>query len=111
MNKYGYIGMITKTSFVDVKALTSGYNYYWVFAYCKDENGKMYPGLTAHYVYGKAQKCSSCYRPESFICKGWSKTYMDEVSQEQKDILYTDSIQAEKYGLHRYDNKRHNIYR
>lgn len=46
-NKYGYIGMTSKTSFVDVKALTSDYNYYWVFAYCKDENGKMYPGLTA----------------------------------------------------------------
>ena len=40
-NKYGYIGMTSKTSFVDVKALTSDYNYYWVFAYCKDENGKM----------------------------------------------------------------------
>ena len=31
-NKYGYIGMTSKTSFVDVKALTSDYNYYWVFA-------------------------------------------------------------------------------
>ena len=109
-NKYGYIGMTSKTSFVDVKALTSDYNYYWVFAYCKDENGKMYPGLTAHYVYGKSTEMRSCYRPESFICKGWSKTYMDEVSRSRR-VSCIRNPSGREIWLHRYDNKRHNIYR
>lgn len=90
-NKYGYIGMTSKTSFVDVKALTSDYNYYWVFAYCKDENGKMYPGLTAHYVYGKAQKCAAVTDLKASSVKGGVK------------LTWTKSAGAEGYlvyGIH-----------
>lgn len=90
-NKYGYIGMTSKTSFVDVKALTSDYNYYWVFAYCKDENGKMYPGLTAHYVYGKAQKCAAVTDLKASSVKGGVK------------LTWTKSVGAEGYlvyGIH-----------
>ena len=90
-NKYGYIGMTSKTSFVDVKAFTSDYNYYWVFAYCKDENGKMYPGLTAHYVYGKAQKCAAVTDLKASSVKGGVK------------LTWTKSAGAEGYlvyGIH-----------
>lgn len=52
--KYGYIGMTSKTSFSDTKALTSDYNFYWVFPYHTDGNGNKVAGGTAHYVYGRA---------------------------------------------------------
>ena len=52
--KYAYVGMTTKgTTFTDNNALDTDYNYYWVFAYVKDENGKMNPGGCSKYVYAK----------------------------------------------------------
>ena len=46
--------MTTKgTTFTDNNALDTDYNYYWVFAYVKDENGKMIPGGCSKYVYAK----------------------------------------------------------
>ena len=52
--KYGYVGMTTKgTTFMDTKALDTDWNYYWVFAYVKDENGKMIPGGCEKYVFAK----------------------------------------------------------
>ena len=54
--KYGYIGMTSKTSYVDTKASKSEYNFYWVFPYHKDANGKVVAGQkSANYVYGKAK--------------------------------------------------------
>jgi len=51
---YGYVGMTTKgTTFTDTKALDSDWNFYWVFAYVKDGNGKMVPGGCEKYVYAK----------------------------------------------------------
>ncbi len=52
--EYGYVGMTTQgTTFTDTKALDSDYNYYWVFAYVKDSNGKMRIGACEKYVYAK----------------------------------------------------------
>ena len=52
--KYGYVGMTTKgTTYTDTKALDNDYNYYWVFAYVKDETGKMVAGGCQKYVYAK----------------------------------------------------------
>lgn len=52
--KYAYVGMTTKgTTFTDNNALDTDYNFYWVFAYVKDENGKMNPGGCSKYVYAK----------------------------------------------------------
>ena len=54
--KYGYIGMTTKgTTYVDKKASKTEYNFYWVFPYHRDANGKMIVGGTPKYVYGKAK--------------------------------------------------------
>ncbi len=51
---YGYVGMTTKgTTYTDTKALDSDYNYYFVFAYVKDSNGKMIAGACEKYVYAK----------------------------------------------------------
>ncbi|MBR5937314.1 MAG: hypothetical protein IKZ90_03455 [Clostridiales bacterium] len=53
--KYGYIGMTTLgTTFTDTKAFGSDFNFYWVFPYITDNNGKMIPGVCAKYVYAKA---------------------------------------------------------
>ena len=95
--KYGYIGMTSKTSFVDVKALTSDYNYYWVFAYCKDENGKMYPGLTAHYVYGKAQKCAAVTDLKASSVKGGVKLTWTKSAGAEGYLVY-GIHPGEKYG-------------
>lgn len=96
-NKYGYIGMTSKTSFVDVKALTSDYNYYWVFAYCKDENSKMYPGLTAHYVYGKAQKCAAVTDLKASSVKGGVKLTWTKSAGAEGYLVY-GIHPGEKYG-------------
>ncbi|WP_418750784.1 leucine-rich repeat domain-containing protein [Frisingicoccus sp.] len=54
--KYGYKGMTTKgTTYVHKSASKTEYNFYWVFPYHKDANGKMIVGGTPKYVYGKAK--------------------------------------------------------
>jgi len=52
---YAYVGMTTKgTTFTDKTASKTQYNYYWVFPYFTDTNGKMVPGQTGKYTYGRA---------------------------------------------------------
>ena len=54
---YGYIGMTTLgTQFKDTKAISADFNYYWVFAYYKDSNGKMVAGLAGTYTYGRPKQ-------------------------------------------------------
>lgn len=51
---YGYVGVQTKvTSYTDTKALDNDYNYYWVFPYVKNSEGKMITGDCQKYVYAK----------------------------------------------------------
>ncbi|MBO7563236.1 MAG: InlB B-repeat-containing protein, partial [Clostridiales bacterium] len=52
---YAYVGMTTQgTSFTDKTASTTQFNYYWVYPYFKDSNGKMVVGQTGKYTYGRA---------------------------------------------------------
>ena len=52
---YGYVGMTTLgTTYTDKKASATQYNYYWVYPYFKDSNGKMIVGQTAKYTYGRS---------------------------------------------------------
>ena len=53
---YGYVGMTSGTTFTDKKASSTQYNYYWVFPYNKDENGKIVVGQSSKYTYGRALK-------------------------------------------------------
>ena len=58
--KYGYIGMTeSQTAYVDKNAAADKYNFYWIYAYCKDSTGKRFVGKTPNYVYGKAKKCAA----------------------------------------------------
>lgn len=50
---YGGIGTTTETTYLDTKATLDGYTYYWVYAYFKDEEGKMTPGGCTKYAYGR----------------------------------------------------------
>ena len=52
-NKYGYVGQTTYTSYTDTKALSGGYNFYYVYAYKKGSNGKKIIGKAPAYVYAK----------------------------------------------------------
>lgn len=53
---YKYTGMTTRgTTFADIKASKTVYNYYWVFPYHKDSKGKIIVGGMAPYTYGRAK--------------------------------------------------------
>lgn len=53
--KYAYCGMTSNTSFTDKKALSSAYNFYWVYAYVKNADGKMTCGSCQKYTYARAK--------------------------------------------------------
>lgn len=53
---YHYIGMTTRgTTFKDYKASKVQNNFYWVYPYHKNAEGKMIVGGTPKYVYGRAK--------------------------------------------------------
>ena len=47
--------MTSKTGYIDKKASKKEWNFYWVFPYYKNADGKMIVGQTGKYVYGKAK--------------------------------------------------------
>ena len=47
--------MTSKTGYIDKKASKKEGNFYWVFPYYKNADGKMIVGQTGKYVYGKAK--------------------------------------------------------
>ena len=53
---YKYISMTKGTSFTDKNASSSQYNYYWVFPYFTNSNGKMIVTSSCKYTYGRALK-------------------------------------------------------
>ena len=85
--KYGYVGMTSGTSFPDLKALDSDYNYYWVFPYAKDSRDKMYTGSCPKYVYAKGV-CAPVTNLKASSVKGGVK------------LNWTASYQAEGYLIY-----------
>ena len=86
--KYGYVGMTTKgTTFTDTKALDTDYNFYWVFAYVKDENGKMIPGGCEKYVYAKGV-CVAVTGLKASSVKGGVKLTWNSVSDAEGYLVY-----------------------
>ena len=53
---YKYISMVKGTSFTDKNASSTQYNYYWVFPYFTNSNGKMIVNTSGKYTYGRALK-------------------------------------------------------
>ena len=52
---FSYIGMTSGTTFTDKQASKSGYNYYRVYPYHKNADGKRVLGSSTVYVYAKAK--------------------------------------------------------
>jgi fibronectin type 3 domain-containing protein len=94
--KYGYCGMTSGASFTDKKAIDSDYNFYWVFAYEKDTDGKMIPGESGKYVFAKGivptvtgMKASSA---KGSVNLSWNK-----VTDAQGYLVYGKTASG-KYG-------------
>lgn len=54
---YGYVGIkygVNTTSYIDNKASRIDYNFYWIYPFHYNENGKMIIGGTSKYTYGRA---------------------------------------------------------
>ena len=47
--------MTRSDKYVDKKASKTDYNYYWVYPYHKDDQGKIIVGATPKYTYGRAR--------------------------------------------------------
>lgn len=52
---YEYIGMTRNDKYTDKKASKTEYNYYWVYPYHTNVQGKMIAGATPKYTYGRAR--------------------------------------------------------
>ena len=52
---YEYIGMTRNDKYTDKKASKTEYNYYWVYPYHTNVQGKMIAGVTPKYTYGRAR--------------------------------------------------------
>ncbi len=51
--KYGYVGMTSKTTYTDIKAADTEYNFYWVYPYVVNATGKRVINTSCKYVYAK----------------------------------------------------------
>lgn len=52
---FSYVGLTSALTYTDTKALKTYYNFYRVYPYYKDEEGKRILGPSNTYVYGKAK--------------------------------------------------------
>ena len=94
--KYGYCGMTSKTNYTDTKALDGDYNYYWVFAYVKDSNGKMIVGKTPKYVYAKGV-CAAVTNLKAASQKGSVKLTWTKSNDAEGYLVY-GKTESGKYG-------------
>lgn len=77
---YGYCGVAnagTQTSYTDTKAIDTDYNFYWVYPFKYDANGKRVIGKCTKYVYAKGI-CTATENVKASSVKGgvkltWSK--------------------------------------
>ena len=77
---YGYCGLAnagTQTSYTDTKAIDTDYNFYWVYPFKYDANGKRVIGKCTKYVYAKGI-CTATENVKASSVKGgvkltWSK--------------------------------------
>ena len=95
--QYGYVGMTTLgTTFTDKSAISNDYNYYWVFAYKKDQGGKMHAGACAKYVFAKGV-CTAVTNLKAASVKGGVKLTWT-ASPEADGYLIYGIIDGKPYG-------------
>ena len=87
--KYGYIGMTTKnTSYVDNKALDADYNFYWVYPYKLDSDGKKIINTSCKYVYAKG------------ICAGVTDLKATAAGKNKVKLTWAASADADGYLIY-----------
>lgn len=97
--KYGYIGMTeNKTSYVDKNASADVYNFYWIYAYCKDSTGKRFVGKTPNYVYGKAKKCEPVTNLKAKKVAGGVNLSWTKSTGAEGYLIYGKYSKDGKYG-------------
>ena len=97
--KYGYIGMTeSKTSYVDKNASADVYNFYWIYAYCKDSTGKRFVGKTPDYVYGKAKKCEPVTNLKAKKVAGGVNLSWTKSTGAEGYLIYGKYSKDGKYG-------------
>lgn len=86
---YGYIGITSNTSFVDMKANREEYNFYWVYPYVKNSSGKMFTGKCPKYVYAKpGEKLPAVTNFLSNSTKSGAKLWWDSVQGAEGYLIY-----------------------
>lgn len=55
-DKFSYLYMVSKDSYVDTKALRGNYNFYRIYPYNKDKDGNLVVGASTTYVFAKPGK-------------------------------------------------------
>ena len=97
--EYTYCGWVkskTQTSYTDTKAVDTEYNFYWVYAYKYDANGKRIVGKCERYVYAKG----TCVRVENLKAssvKGGVKVSWSKSAGADGYIIY-GKTKSGKYG-------------
>ena len=83
-----YLGMTSNTRYTDKKALSTAYNFYFVYPYTMDANGKRVLGAAPKYVYAKG------------ICKAVTNLKVASVKGGVK-VTFTKSAGAAGYYVYK----------
>lgn len=95
---YGYIGMTTKgPSYLDTKALSKEYNFYWVYPYIKDANGTMHVGFSAPYAYAKGI-CPAVTGLKANSEIGYARIIWNKAAGAEGYLIYGKRGSSGKYG-------------
>ncbi len=85
---YGFVGMTTQgTTYTDVNALDTDYNYYWVFAFITDSQGRRIPGKCQMYAYGKGV-CAAVTGLRASSGSGYVKLTWNQVADADGYLIY-----------------------
>ena len=95
--KAAYIGMTSKRSYTDIKALDNAYNYYFVYPYQLDSNGKRVLGQSVKYVYAKGV-CLAVTNLKATSVKGGVKVTWTKSAGADGYLIYGKRGKNGKYG-------------
>lgn len=94
---YGYIGMTTKgLTYMDTKALDESNNFYWVYPYIINADGKMVPGVCEQYTYARGVCAAVTNLRAISIINGISLVW--EPSAGAEGYLIYGKTTSDKYG-------------
>lgn len=95
--KYHYIGMTSKTSYVDTKAMDNAYNFYFVYSYVKDVDDTLAVGKAPKYVYAKGT-CLAVTNLKASSLKGGVKLTWTKSAGADGYLVYGKRSKDGTYG-------------